>query len=156
MQDFFSYYICQQTILADVSDGCQSNGRRVSSIFDLLAPAAKAAPAGPPAPSSPRSVVLPRRSHRPYYSHRWPGHPSTHPHPSTDVASPPMGHSLLGSRHRPSRATPPATVQHPSTGIPPPSTVHPIDRLQLAAVAKESLDRVQLTAIDRLLGFSNA
>jgi len=38
-------------------------------------------------------------------------------------------------------------------------TVHPrgsIDRLQLAAVAKESLDRVQLTAIDRSLGFSNA
>ena len=31
-----------------------------------------------------------------------------------------------------------------------------IDRLQLAAVAKESLDRVQLTAIDRSLGFSNA
>ena len=30
-----------------------------------------------------------------------------------------------------------------------------IDRLQLAAVAKESLDRVQLTAIDRSLGFSN-
>ena len=31
-----------------------------------------------------------------------------------------------------------------------------IDRLQLAAVANESLDRVQLTAIDRSLGFSNA
>ena len=31
-----------------------------------------------------------------------------------------------------------------------------IDLLQLAAVAKESLDRVQLTAIDRSLGFSNA
>ena len=38
----------------------------------------------------------------------------------------------------------------------PPLTVHPIDRLQLAAVAKESLHRVQLTAIDRSLGFSNA
>ena len=53
-------------------------------------------------------------------------------------------------------ATPPLTV-HPT----PPATltVHPrgsIDRLQLAAVAKESLDRVQLTAIDRSLGFSNA
>ena len=50
-------------------------------------------------------------------------------------------------------ATPPLTV-HPN----PPATltVHPIDRLQLAAVAKESLDRVQLTAIDRSLGFSNA
>ena len=53
MQDFFSYYILrQQTILADVTVGCQSNGRRVSSISDLLAPAAKAAPAGPPAPAS--------------------------------------------------------------------------------------------------------
>ena len=53
-------------------------------------------------------------------------------------------------------ATPPLTV-HPN----PPATltIHPrgsIDRLQLAAVAKESLDRVQLTAIDRSLGFSNA
>ena len=52
MQDFFSYYIHQQTILADVTVGCQSNGRRVSSISDLLAPAARAAPAGPPAPAS--------------------------------------------------------------------------------------------------------
>ena len=50
-------------------------------------------------------------------------------------------------------ATPPLTV-HPK----PPATltVHPIDRLHLAAVAKESLDRVQLTAIDRSIGFSNA
>ena len=43
----------------------------------------------------------------------------------------------------------------------PPSNAHcssrgSIDQLQLAAVAKESLDRVQLTAIDRSLGFSNA
>ena len=43
----------------------------------------------------------------------------------------------------------------------PPNNAHcssrgSIDRLQLAAVAKESLDRVQLTAIDRSLGFSNA
>ena len=53
-------------------------------------------------------------------------------------------------------AKPPLTV-HPK----PPTTftVHPrgsIDRLQLAPVAKESLDWVQLTAIDRSLGFSNA
>ena len=53
MQDFFSYYILlQQTILADVTVGCQSNGRRVSSISDLLAAATKAAPAGPPTPAS--------------------------------------------------------------------------------------------------------
>ena len=37
------------------------------------------------------------------YSHRWPGHPSTHPHPSTVVASPPPGHSLPWSLRRPSR-----------------------------------------------------
>ena len=49
-------------------------------------------------------------------------------------------------------ATPPLTVHPPPATL----TVHPIDRLQLAAVAKESLDRVQLTAIDRSLGFSNA
>ena len=52
MQEFFSYYIRQQTILADVTVGCQSNGRRVSSIFDILAPVAKATPAGPPTPAS--------------------------------------------------------------------------------------------------------
>src|SRR4051812_7557355 len=52
MQDFFSYYIRQQTILADVTVGCQSNGRRVSSISDLLALAAKTALAGPPTPAS--------------------------------------------------------------------------------------------------------
>ena len=43
----------------------------------------------------------------------------------------------------------------------PPNNTHcssrgSIDRLQLAAVAKESLDRVELTAIDRSLGFSSA
>ena len=37
-------------ILADVTIGCQSNDRRVSSISDLLAPAVKAAPTGPPSP----------------------------------------------------------------------------------------------------------
>ena len=53
MQDFFCYYILhQQTILADVTVGCQSNGRRVSSISEILAPAAKTAPAGPPTPAS--------------------------------------------------------------------------------------------------------
>ena len=39
-------------ILADITVGCQSNSRRVSSISDLLAPAAKAAPARHPAPAS--------------------------------------------------------------------------------------------------------
>ena len=68
-------------ILADVTVGCQSNGRRVSSISDLLAPAAKAAPAGPPAPTSRGRLWCRAGLSAPYYSHRWPGHPSTHPHP---------------------------------------------------------------------------
>ena len=68
-------------ILADVTVGCQSNGRRVSLIFDLLAPAAKAAPAGPPTPASRGRLCCRAGLSAPYYSHRWPGHPSTHPHP---------------------------------------------------------------------------
>ena len=63
-------------------------------------------------------------------------------------SSPPPHHGVMfiqRQRHRSLFIQPPATL-----------TVHPIDRLQLAAVAKESLDRVQLTAIDRSLGFSNA
>ena len=78
---FFSYYIHQQTILADVTVGCQSNGRRVSSISDLLAPAAKAALAGPPAPASRGRLCCHAGLNAPYYSHRWTRHPSTHPHP---------------------------------------------------------------------------
>ena len=70
MQDFFSYYMRQQTILAGVTVGCQSNGCRVSSISDLLAPART----GPPAPASRIGLTAP------YYSHCWPGHSSTHPH----------------------------------------------------------------------------
>ena len=81
MQDFFSYYIRQQTILVDVTAGCQSNGRRVCSISDHLAPAAKAAPAGPPTPASRGRLCCRAGLSAPYYSHRWPGHPSTHPHP---------------------------------------------------------------------------
>ena len=68
-------------ILADVTVGCQSNGRHVSSISDLLAPAAKAAPAGPPTPASRGRLCCRAGLSARYYSHRWPGHPSTHPHP---------------------------------------------------------------------------
>ena len=103
MHDFFTYYIRQLTILADVIVGCQSNRCRVSSISDLLAPAAKSSAGGTACSRLPWPAVLPCRPHRPYYSHRWPGHPSTHPHPSTAMASPPPGHSLPGSRHRPPR-----------------------------------------------------
>ena len=81
MQIFFSYYIRQQTILADVTVGCQSNGRRVSSISDLLAPATKAASAGPPTPASCGRLCCRAGLSAPYYSHRWPGHPCIHPHP---------------------------------------------------------------------------
>ena len=68
-------------ILEDITVGCQSNGRRVSSISDLLAPAAKAAPAGPPTPASRGRLCYRAGLNAPYYSHRWPGHPSTQPHP---------------------------------------------------------------------------
>ena len=74
---FFSYYIRQQTILADVTVGCQSNGRRVSSISDLLAPATKAAPAGPLAPASHGRLCCRRGLTALYYSHRWPGPAAT-------------------------------------------------------------------------------
>ena len=57
MQDFFSYYIRQQTILADVTVGCQSNSRRVSSISDLLAPAAKSGAGGTACSRLPWPVV---------------------------------------------------------------------------------------------------
>ena len=98
-------------------------------------------------------------------------HPSMGTPPSSTV------HPALQTTGSCSTTPPPSTV-HPAlhtTGScssrgnatahcssnPPPATltVHPrgsIDRLQLAAVAKESLDRVQLTTIDRSLGFSNA
>ena len=104
---------------------------------------------------------------------------SLHGLPSTSSSL----HGLLFIQPPP-RATPPATVQpplhrllfiQPSTPrgpvhpeATPPLTVHPppcnahcsskgsIDWLQLAAVEKESLDRVQLTAINRSLGFSSA
>ena len=81
---------------------------------------------------------------------RGPVQPPLHRHPSTVYcsSSPPPHHGVLfiqRQRHR-------SLFIHPPTTL----TVHPIDRLQLAAVAKESLDRVQLTAIDRSLGFSNA
>ena len=61
------------------------------------------APAGPPAPPSHGRLCCRAGLTAPYYSHRRPGHPSTHPHPSTAVASPPPGHSLPRSHCRPSR-----------------------------------------------------
>ena len=64
--------------------------------------------------------------------------------------------SSRGNTTGPVHPLPPLIV-HPT----PPHNAHcssrgSIDRLQLAAVAKESIERVQLTAIDQSLGFSNA
>ena len=107
MQYFFSYYILrQQTILADVTVGCQSNGRRVSSISDLLAPAAKSSVDGTACSRLPWPAVLPGRTHCPIiYSHPWLVYPSTHPHlllfssddsrTSQPSYSPPHGQPLL-------------------------------------------------------------
>ena len=130
-----------------------------SSTVDLLQP--------PPVTVHPRAPVHPASTAR--YST---GYCSTTPPPSTVhpalhttgscSTTPPRAplHRLLFIQPSTPRgpvhpeATPPLTVHPP---LPPAMlTVHPIDRLQLAAVAKESLDRVQLTAIDRSLGFSNA
>ena len=62
-------------ILADITIGCQSNGSRVSSISDLLAPAAKAAPAGPPAPASRGRLCYRAGLSAPYSSHPGQGIP---------------------------------------------------------------------------------
>ena len=110
MQDFFSYYILhQQTILADVTVGCQSNGRRVSSISDLLAPAAKSSTGGTACSRLPWPTVLPRRPHRP-------------------LLLPPLARPSL---HSP---TPPVILrrrQHSRTSEPSYSSprVHPLSRL---------------------------
>ena len=128
-----------------------------SSNVDLLQP--------PPATVHPRAPLHPASTAR--YST---GYCSTTPPPSTV-------HPALHTTGSCSTTPPPSTVHpalhhttgscssrsnataHCSSNPPATLTVHPrgsIDRLQLAAVAKESLDRVQLTAIDRSLGFSNA
>ena len=97
--------------------------------------------------------------------------PPLHGHPSTVYCSsnPPRGRPVHPALH----TTGSCSSRGNTTGrvCPLPQlTVHPtpplqrslfiqrgsIDRLQLAAVVKESLDRVQLTAIDRSLGLSNA
>jgi len=103
MEDFCTYYIRQQTILADVTIGYQSNSRRASSISDLLAPAAKSSASGTACSRLPWLAVLSRRPYCPLLL-RPLARPSLYsPHPSTIVASPPLGHSLPGSRHHPSR-----------------------------------------------------
>ena len=98
-------------------------------------------------------------------------------HPSTGTPPPSTVHPALHTMGSCSSTPPPSTIHpalhhtpgscssrgnttaHCSSKPPATLTVHPrgsINQLQLAAVAKESLDRVQLTAIDRSLGFSNA
>ena len=142
-----------------------------SSTIDLLQP--------PSATVHPRAPVHPATTAR--YST---GYCSTSPlhgvlfnHPSTGYcsSSPPLAivqpalHGVLFIHPQPTRSIRVLFIQrqhhgscsstptaHCSSKPPATLTVHPIDRLQLAAVAKESLDRVELTAIDRSLGFSNA
>ena len=102
--------------------------------------------------------------------------PPLHGHPSTVYcSSSPPHHGVLFNH--PFTGTPPSSTVHPALhttescssrgnataqySSKPPRNAHcssrgSIDRLQLAAVAKESLDQVQLTAIDRSLRFSNA
>ena len=92
-----------------------------------------------------------------YCSSSPPHHGVMFNHPSAATPPPSTVHAALhttGSCSSIGNATAHCSSKPPAT-----LTVHPrgsIDRLQLAAVAKESLDRVQLTAIDRSLGFSNA
>ena len=93
-----------------------------------------------------------------YCSSSPPHHGVLFNHPSTGTPPPSIIHLALdttGSCSSRGNAT-----AHCSSNAPPATlTVHPrgsIDRLQLIEVAKESLDRVQLTAIDRSLGSSNA
>ena len=81
MQDFFSYCIRQQTILADITVGCQSNSRRVSSISNLLAPAAKSSAGRAACSCLSWPVVLLRRLHRP------------HTTPTAGQAIPPLTHT---------------------------------------------------------------
>ena len=122
MQDFFSYYIRQQTILADVTVGCQSNDCRVSSISDLLAPAAKSSAGGTACSRLLWPAVLLGRPHGPIilaslaclslysptppviFRRRQPNK-STLVLPtvweSTAVSSPPPCHSLRRPRGRP-------------------------------------------------------
>ena len=97
-------------------------------------------------------------------------------HPSTGTPPPSTVHPALHTTGSCTTTPPPSTVHpalhttgscssrgnataHCSSKTPATLTVHPrgsIDWLQLAAVAKELLGRVQLKAINRLLGFSNA
>ena len=84
---------------------------------------------------------------------RGPVQPPLHGTPPLSTVHPALHHTT-GSCSSRGNATAHCSSKPPAT-----LTVHPrgsIDRLQLAAVAKESLDRVQLTAIDRSLRFSNA
>ena len=115
----------------------------------FIQPPPRATPPATVQPPSPRAPVQP------------PLHGLLFIHPSIVYcsSSPPWGHPVHPALHTTgSCSSRGKATAHCSSKPPPPAmlTVHPIDRLQLAAVAKESLDRVQLTAIDRSLGFNNA
>ena len=106
----------------------------------------------PPRATPPATVQPPLHGHPStvYCSSSPPHHGVMFNHPSTVYcSSSPPHHGVLFIQRQRHRSL---FIQLP----PPTLTVHPIDRLQLAAVARKSLDQVQLTAIDRSLGFSNA
>ena len=134
-----------------------------SSTIDLLQP--------PPATVHPRAHVHPASTD--YCSTR-PLHGLLFIQPSTDYysTSPPRCrllhpalHGVLFIQPQPARSRQRHGVLfiHPHRSLfiqtPPQRSLFiqrgSIDRLQLAAVAKESLNQVQLTAIDQSLGFSN-
>ena len=67
MDDLFTQgFVSQYMILAVVTIRCPSNDRRVSSISDLLAPAAKSSAGGTACSRLLWPAVLPRRPHRPH------------------------------------------------------------------------------------------
>ena len=70
---FTQGFLSEHTILAAVIVGCPSNGRRVSLVSDLPAPAAQTSAVGTACSRLPWPAVLPRRPHRPLLFPRWPG-----------------------------------------------------------------------------------
>ena len=126
-----------RTAKRDSTGYCSSPPSTSSSLHGLLF-------IQPPPRATPPATVQPPLHGHPstvYCSSSPPHHGVLFNHPSMGTPPPSTVHPALNTPRGPvhPEATPPLTV-HPT----PPATltVHPIDRLQLAAVAKESLDRV--------------
>ena len=104
--------LSQHTILAAVTIGCQSNGRRASSISDLLAPAAQTSAGGTACSRLPWPAVLPRMASPP------------HPTPTAGQAIPLLTHTFCYS---PAMAASPRSLTSQPSYSPPPGT--PLPRL---------------------------